>query len=113
MPIEFIKASNERDAKFKRIIWARADASRRQNLVVEGISHQIELENEVEFFPRARRDGDIIDAISYIQHFIIGKDYRKERTTATKTPMVEVTEQMISKSQKDFASWRKARQNRS
>ena len=77
LPIEFIKASNERDAKFKRIMGLEPMLRAGKIFVVEGISHQIELENEVEFFPRARRD-DIIDAISYIQHFIIGKDYRKK-----------------------------------
>lgn len=86
LPLDEIKASNERDAKYKRIVALDSLFRAGRVFFCEGIEGLEELENQLLTFPRGRHD-DFIDALAYIFHYTYGRDFaKKERARISRRP---------------------------
>ncbi len=77
LPIDEIQASNEKDAKYKRIMSLQPLFLAKKIVFVRNIPFLTELEDQLLTFPRSAHD-DLIDALAYIQHYTYKKDFRKK-----------------------------------
>lgn len=77
LPIDTVKASNEKDAKYKRIMSLQPLFLSGKIVFVRNLPFLADLEDQLLTFPRCKHD-DIIDALSYIQTCIYKKDFKKQ-----------------------------------
>lgn len=76
LPVDEVQASNEKDAKYKRIMSLQPLFLAGKIVFVKNLPFLSELENQLTTFPRSKHD-DIIDALAYIQYCIFKKSFKK------------------------------------